>query len=66
MKPSTLLRTAAVWLLASSCAYAAVPAHYVVFEMDAQGRAEPVFYAQVRLSDPRRDRQGARQAERGV
>ncbi|ALN83015.1 M64 family metallopeptidase [Lysobacter antibioticus] len=63
---SPLLRIASLWLLASSCAIAAVPAHYIVFERDAQGRAEPVFYTQVQLSDGQRDRQGARQAERGV
>lgn len=66
MKPLTVLHTAALWLLAGSTAYAAVPAHYVVFEMDAQGRAEPVFYTQVQLTDPQRDRQGTRQTERGV
>lgn len=66
MKPSTVLLAAALWLSAGSTVYAAVPAHYIVFELDAQGRAEPVFYTQVQLADPQRDRQGTRQAERGV
>jgi hypothetical protein len=66
MISSKLTRVAMLWLLASSCAYAAVPAHYVVFEMDAQGRAEPVFYTQVQLSDPHRDQRGDQPVERGV
>jgi len=61
-----ILRAAGLWLLASSCAFAAVPAHYVVFELDARGHAEPVFYTQVQLDDARRDRQHSHQAERGV
>lgn len=36
-----------------SCALApaalAAPAHYIVFELDAKGRAEPVFYRQVEM-----------------
>ncbi|MBX9401141.1 M64 family metallopeptidase [Lysobacter sp. BMK333-48F3] len=63
---SPLLRLLGLCLLAMSSARAAVPAHYVVFERDVQGRAEPVFYAQVRLADDGHDRAGAVAAERGV
>lgn len=65
MKLSTLLCTAAL-SLAATCVHAAVPAHYVVFELDARGRAEPVFYTQVQLTDPQRDLRGDRPVERGV
>lgn len=68
MKLSTLL-CAGVLSLAATCVHAAVPAHYVVFEMDAQGRAEPVFYTQVELGDPQRDVRdvrGRQPVERGV
>lgn len=66
MNPIKFSRVALLGLLAASSVHAAVPAHYVVLEMDAQGRAEPVFYAQVPLADPQRDRLGARAPERGV
>jgi hypothetical protein len=66
MNPIKLSRIALSGLLAVGCAQAATPAHYVVFEMDRQGRAEPVFYTQVQLTDPDRDRQGANAPERGV
>lgn len=52
------MRTNAPWhmlavaLLACAPAWAA-PAHYVVFELDAGGRAVPVFYARVDLADER-------------
>jgi hypothetical protein len=51
----SLLLCSAVLSLAANCAQAAVPAHYVVFEVDAQGRTRPVFYTQVQLDDPQRD-----------
>ncbi|WP_363799600.1 M64 family metallopeptidase [Lysobacter firmicutimachus] len=63
---SPLLRFAGLCLLAISSAQAAVPAHYIVFERDAQGRAEPVFYTQVQLADGQHDRAGALAVERGV
>lgn len=63
---SPWLRLVGLCLLTISSARAAVPAHYVVFERDAQGRAEPVFYAQVQLADGSHDRAGAVAAERGV
>jgi len=66
MTMSVMLRIAALWLLATSSAFAAVPAHYVVFEMDARGHARPVFYTQVQLDDARRDRQRGHRAEPGV
>ena len=65
MRLSTLLCAAAL-SLAATCVHATVPAHYVVFEMDAQGRAEPVFYTQVQLNDPQRDLRGRQPAERGI
>lgn len=65
MKPFALLCAAALSWAAGGAA-AAVPAHYVVFEMDAQGRAEPVFYTQVQLSDPQRDVRGKQPLERGI
>lgn len=65
MRLSTLLCAGAL-SLAATCVHAAVPAHYVVFEMDAQGRAEPVFYTQVELGDPQRDLRGRQPVERGV
>lgn len=47
--PSTI---AAAALFASPLVYAA-PAHYVVFELAADGAAQPVFYARVELADTR-------------
>lgn len=42
------LAMAALW----NCApVQAEPAHYIVFELDAQDRAQPMFYAQVELAD---------------
>lgn len=52
---ANLLRGLALALTLASPLAAAAPAHYIVFELDAQDRAQPVFYRQVELdvSQPR-------------
>ncbi len=50
----SLAATLAVFAWATA-AMAAIPAHYMVFEFDADGRAVPVFHADVELAAPRDD-----------
>lgn len=42
---------AAFFLSVLSTPLLAVPAHYIVFELDADGMAQPVFYREVELAD---------------
>jgi hypothetical protein len=59
----SLLRRSPWLLLAASPLATAAPAHYVVFTLDANDRAEPVFYAQVELAGTARTDLPARTAQ---
>ncbi|ALN94162.1 igA Peptidase M64 family protein [Lysobacter gummosus] len=61
-----MLLCSAILSLATGWAQAAVPAHYAVFEMDAQGQARPMFYTQVQLDDPQRDLRHLPRSEGGL